>query len=314
MATGTTSTVQVDPEVNLFFDNILLDRHEPYYVFGMFAQERRLPQKNSRNVIHRRYDNLADALTPLVEGVTPSKSQISKFDIMTSVSTYGNVVELTDDVVITVQDQTSNEVADMLNQNAYSTFDKIVRNMLVATAAQIDSLNGVNGRVITEPTITDLELVVDYVVNNNGKKLSPNIQGTNAFGTAPVWASYWLIIASQLRSDFKNLSNFLPTSDYPNQQTVLQSELGSCDETRLVMTTEAYVDNSLGFPVYSNIYTAANSYGVVSIDDLSLESIIKPLGAGEDALNQRQTFGWKGRFGCSILDDSWVANYRCSKG
>jgi hypothetical protein len=37
MAAGTTTTVQVDPEVNLYFDNILLDRHQPYYVHGYFA-------------------------------------------------------------------------------------------------------------------------------------------------------------------------------------------------------------------------------------------------------------------------------------
>ena len=68
MANGTTTTVQVDPEVNLFFDNILLDRHQPYYVHGYFAQERRIPQKNSKTAIFRRFDNLADALTPLTEG------------------------------------------------------------------------------------------------------------------------------------------------------------------------------------------------------------------------------------------------------
>ena len=92
------------------------------------------------------------------------------------------VVELSDDVIITVQDQTSNEVADMLAQNMASTYDKIVRNMLVATSAQIDCLNGVNGNAITEPTTTDLEIAVDFVTENNGKKLSPNQEGTNAFG------------------------------------------------------------------------------------------------------------------------------------
>lgn len=182
MATGTTTTVQVDPEVNLYFDNILLDRHQPYYVYGYFAQERRIPQKNSKNAIFRRFDNLADALTPLTEGVTPNAEQVSKFDITATVSQYGKVVELSDDVIITVQDQTANEVADMLAQNMASTYDKIVRNMLVATSAQIDCLNGVNGNAITEVTTTDLELAVDYVTENNGKKLSPNIEGTNAFG------------------------------------------------------------------------------------------------------------------------------------
>lgn len=68
MAQGITSTSQVDPEVGVYFDNILLDREQPYFPFGYFAQERRIPQKNSKTAIFRRYDNLSDALTPLSEG------------------------------------------------------------------------------------------------------------------------------------------------------------------------------------------------------------------------------------------------------
>ena len=314
MSVGTTTTVQVDPEVNLFFDNILLDRHQPYYTYGMFAQERRIPQKNSKNAIFRRFDNLSDALTPLTEGITPNSEQVNKFDITATVSQYGKVVELSDDVIITVQDQTSNEVADMLAQNMASTYDKIVRNMLVATSAQIDSLNGVNGSAITEVTTTDLELAVDYLTENNGKKLSPNQEGTNAFGTAPVWAAYWMIISTDLRTDFKNLSNFLATADYPRQQSVLEAELGSCDEVRLAMTSEGYKDTSVSPVVYANILLAANAYGRISIDDQSMEMILKPLGAGNDPLNQRQTMGWKGRLGSVILDDSWCINLRSTKG
>lgn len=305
MAAGTTTTVQVDPEVSLFFDNILLDRHQPYYIHGLFAQERRIPQKNSKTALFRRFDNLADALTPLTEGVTPAAEQVSKFDITAVVSQYGKIVQLSDDVIITVQDQTANEVADMLAQNMASTYDKIVRNMLAATSAQIDCLNGVNGNAITEVTTTDLELAVDYVTNNNGKKMSPNIEGTNAFGTAPVWAAYWMIISTALRTDFKNLANFNPTADYPRQMSVLESELGACDEVRLCMTSQAYVDQTVSPNVYYNFLFAANAYGLISIDDQSMEMIIKPLGAGEDGLNQRQTMGWKGRLGSVILDDSW---------
>lgn len=89
MANGTTTTTQVDPEVDIYFDNILLDRDQPYYVHGYFAQERRIPQKNSKSAIFRRFDNLANALTPLTEGVSPASEQVSKFDISATVSQYG---------------------------------------------------------------------------------------------------------------------------------------------------------------------------------------------------------------------------------
>jgi len=190
MANGMTTTTQVDPEVQIYFDNVLLDRHQPYFVYGYFSQQRRIPQKNSKQAIFRRFENLADALTPLSEGVTPAPEQVNKFDVTAVVSQYGKVVELTDDVIITVQDETSNEVADMLAQNQASTYDKTIRNMLVATASQISCLNGVNGNAITEVTVTDLELAIDYLVGNNGRRMAPNIEGRNMEGTAPVWQAY----------------------------------------------------------------------------------------------------------------------------
>ena len=202
----------------------------------------------------------------------------------------------------------------MLAQNMASTYDKIIRNMLVATAAQLNCLNGVNGNAITEVTTTDLELAVDFLEENNGKKMSPNIEGTNMFGTAPVWAAYWLIFNAQLRTDYKNLSTFNPTADYPRQQSVLEAEFGSCDEVRLVKTTEAYVNTAVSPNVFANLLFAANAYGRITIDDQSMEMIIKPLGAGEDPLNQRQTMGWKGRLGAVILDDSWCINLQSTKG
>src|SRR6187551_1911883 len=177
MANGMTTTNQVEPEVQIYFDNVLLDRHQPYYIYGYFSQQRRIPQKNSKTAIFRRFENFADALTPLTEGVTPASEQVNKFDVTAVVSQYGKVAELTDDVIILVQDETSNEVADMLSQNQASTYDKIIRNMLVATASQISCLNGLNGAAITEITVTDLELAVDYLVGNNGRRMAPNIEG-----------------------------------------------------------------------------------------------------------------------------------------
>lgn len=202
----------------------------------------------------------------------------------------------------------------MLAQNMASTYDKIIRNMLVATSAQIDCLNGVNGNAITEVTTTDLELAVDYLEGNNGKKMSPNVEGTNAFGTSPVWAAYWMIISTAIRTDFKNLSNFNPTADYPRQQSVLEAEFGACDEVRLVKTSQAYVNTSVSPNVYYNMLLAANAFGRITIDDQSMEMIIKPLGAGQDPLNQRQTMGWKGRLGAVILDDSWCVALLSTKG
>ena len=49
-----------------------------------------------------------------------------------------------------------------------------------------------------------------------------------------------------------------------------------------------------GCAVFSNLFIAQDAYGVVDIEGGGLETIIKPLGSGDDPLNQRSTVGWKG--------------------
>jgi N4-gp56 family major capsid protein len=299
-----TTTTQVDPEVTRYFDNILLDRRKPNFIHMIGAQVRRLPQKNSDTVIFRRFDNLSDALTPLSEGVTPNSEQVSKFDITAVTSQYGKVVELSDKVVITVQDDTSNEVADMLSQNMNSTLDKIVRNMLNATASQIACANGVNGGTPTELTQTDIDVAIDFLEGNNGVKFTPTLEGMDRFGTAPIWQSYWGLLHSDLRSDVKAVSSFLSRNQYPDPKEALQSELGSTDEVRWLMSSEVFESSG----TYNNVMFGQNAYARIAIDDLASEFIIKPLGHGEDRLNQRQSMGWKSFFASVILDDGWVVN------
>lgn len=299
-----TTTTQVDPDIDKYFDNILLDRRKPNFIYMIGAQQRRLPQKNSDTVAFRRFDNLTDALTPLSEGVTPNSEQVSKFDLTVVTSQYGKVVELSDKVIITVQDDTSNETADMLSQNMNSTIDKIVRNMLHATSSQIACANGVNGGTPTELTQTDIDIAIDSLETNNAVKFTPTLEGMDRFGTAPVWQSYWGLMHSKLRSDLKAVSSFLSKNQYPDPKDAVQSEIGSTDEVRWLMSSEGYVSSG----TYDNFIFGQNAYARIAVDDLSSEFILKPLGHGEDRLNQRQSMGWKSMFASIILDDGWIVN------
>lgn len=169
----------------------------------------------------------------------------------------------------------------------------------------------VNGQTPTEITQTDLDVVVDWLHGNNGKKFTPEIRGINAFGTAPVEAAYWAIIHTDLRKDLRALAAFETTAQYP-QQEALQAEIGSVDEERFVMTSAGSITS--GDPdIYNTFHFAQNAYGIVDIDEVATEMIIKPLGFGEDYLNQRQTMGWKGWFGAGIVVDEWMANLRVTK-
>ena len=65
------------------------------------------------------------------------------------------------------------------------------------------------------------------------------------------------------------------------------------ESARTVNKGDIAVMKSAGTAVYSTLILGEDAYGVTEIEGGGLEHITKPLGAGEDALNQRATCGWK---------------------
>lgn len=62
-----------------------------------------------------------------------------------------------------------------------------------------------------------------------------------------------------------------------------------------------------GRDVYSVLFLAENSYGVVDVDGMGLEMIYKAFGdGGSDPLNQIATNGWKAMQTSKILNENWI--------
>ncbi len=77
---------------------------------------------------------------------------------------------------------------------------------------------------------------------------------------------------------------------------------GAATITLKAARTEAPADNDVVYPgeagaagrdVYSTLVFGADAYGITEIEGLGLQFIYKPLGSGDDPLNQRATAGWK---------------------
>jgi len=306
-----TTTADLNPNPSNYMDRVLWDRQKRFDVHNLFGNARRLPAKNSDTLTVRRFDALDDTPVAATEGVTPALETITKADVDITVEQFIKVVALSDRVIVEDQSEDANEVADMLSQNMFEMLDKVTRDTLLATAVQIDCVNGVNGNAVTEITQVDLDVAVDYMEGNDGKRFTPNIYGTLAFGSNPVEEAYWAICHTDLRKDIRALASFLPTAAYP-QRDSLQAELGSTDEIRWVRTSAGSITS--GSPdIFNNFFFAQNAYAEVSIDEVATEMIIKPIGWGEDYANQRQTMAWKAMFGAGIVVDDWMGNLRATK-
>lgn len=290
----------------------LLQRSKPMNVHNLFGRAFTLPQKNTDTMAFRRQENLNSDPVVLPEGADPAPEVIQKFDINVTIQEFGKVVLLSRKVILTVEDDTANETADNLNQCMHTMLDKVTRDVWNSAVSLITCVNGVNGNAITELNEIDIARAIQYLDDNNTEKMTPVIEGTNRYGTGPIEEAYWCTSHVNLKQDWRAIPDFLTTSEYGAQESVLQAEFGAYNETRVVTSTLVQ-KSTANPPVYNNTFVGANAYGYVGLDEVSTEMILKPLGFN-DYLNRFQSMGFTAWFNAAILDDSHIICLQSTKG
>jgi len=306
-----TTTSQVGPGATLYYDRVLLLRAKPLQVHNRFAQQRSLPAKNTDTVKYRRYLSLATATTALTEGITPAGNSLSVTDMTVQLEQYGSYVTLTDKVQYIVEDNEMNEAADILGQQMGETLDELTRDMLASTASVYNCSGGTNGDTPTELTYGDIQAVVRTLKRQNAKVFVPYIRGEDRVGTSPVREAYWVMAHTDILDDLESVTNFVNTAQYPAQQNIEDGEWGAVGNTRWVLTSIGYINSAastLSADVYSCFTVAKDAYGAVELNEGMMKNIYKPLGHGNDPLDQRHTLGWKAFFGSRILNDNFMVN------
>lgn len=304
-----TTTAVLHPAVREYYDRLLLMTAYPKLIHTKFAQKRILPTKNGDTVVFRRYSRLATVPIPLVDGITPPGAPLSVTDIKARVSFYGNFVTFTNQVELTVEDRVLNESSRLLAQNMGQTIDEVTRDVLASTTSVLQCSNGVNGLTPTELSKADIDAAVQMLLSNDAEMISEVITGTNAFATSPIRPAFWGYVDTGILDDLEAVSNFVSTSNYPSQSTVLDAEWGSTGNVRWLYSSAGSV--SAATPaVYNNFIVGKEAYAVVHLGSETGEFYVEQLGSAgsADPLHQRGSVGWQHPFVARILNDSFMLN------
>lgn len=294
-----------------FYDRLLLVRLLPHLMHAMFAQVKDVPLNNTNVIKFRRYNSLSLATTALTPGVTPSTAALTVTDISATLSQYGNVIETSDELLDTTEDQYRNEITRLLAENAGQSLDQICRDVLVA-GTSIQYASTASSRVTVSSTmkmsLTEAREAVRTLKTNNARKITSMVNPTTGIDTIPLNSCFVGICHPNTTFDLKADSAFVPVENYPNQSDVMPGEVGKLDEIRFIETTYAKVFTAAGasgIDVYATLILAADAYGVSRLSGRAMETISKPLGSAgtADALNQRATEAWKAWFVTKILQD-----------
>lgn len=293
--TNVTTDTGMSVEMKTFYDKNLIRLAKPNLVHDQFGQKRPIPQGNGKTVEFRKFESLAKALTPLTEGVTPDGKKLTATNLTATVAQYGDYVTVSDILKMTTIDNTIVEATAILGDQAGRTLDTITRDVLAGGT----NVNYAGGRASRASlTTSDILKPIEFF------KAQAQLSGMNA---QMIDGSFVAIIHPYAAFDLMTSSEWIDVHKYADPEAIFQGEIGKLGNVRFVQTTEAKIwksqadncpsytesDTTKYYGVFSTLVLGANAYGVTEIEGGGLQTIVKPLGAGDDPLNQRSTIGWK---------------------
>lgn len=302
----------------------MLTRGAPHLVIEKFGQQYQMPTKQSRQGKWRRYNHLALATTPLVEGVTPSGSRVVVTDVTSELEQYGDFVPFSDQVEDFSEDPFLDQLTQVLGEQAAQTKETLSYNVLKG---------GTNVFYSAGSAITDVDVAINLTMQRrvtralkrqNAMHITNPVSSSASFRTEPIEAAFIALCHTDVESDVRRMEGFISTKQY-GTVTPWQNEIGAVEDCRylrstiftpfadsgeLVATTPGFLSTTgTRIDVYPIIYLAKDAYGIVSLkgkNNLSI-MVVNPKAASGDPLGQRGTAGWKFYHACVILNDAWMA-------
>lgn len=291
-----TAQQDLSPEMKTFYDKALIRLAEPNLVHDQFGQKRPIPAGNGKTIEFRKFNALPKALTPLVEGITPTGQLYGVTALTATVEQYGAYITTTDMLNLVAFDNNMAEITKLLASQAGRTSDTITRDVL-ATGTNVRYANGKTSR-------SNLA-AGDNLAISDIKKAVRDLKRVNA---QTIRGDFVAIVHPDVVFDLMNDDEWVDANQYAGSGRIFNGEIGKMYGVRFVESTEAKIVMQGTLPVYCTLVLGENAFGVTSINGGGIQTIAKQLGSGgtADPLNQRATVGWKLNKVAKILTQEYM--------
>lgn len=294
-----TTDAGMTAECKEYYVKELLENAQPQLVHTQFGQKKPIPKGSGKVIEWRKFSSLPPALTPLVEGVTPDGTKRTVSAIKASPYQYGDYIKHTDVLQSTALDSVIIEDCKEQGNQAGKTIDVVTRNAMQATT-NVMYAGGKTSR--SALTVNDKLTVKDiFRAVNELKRLD----------ITPIDGYYICILHPDVETDVMTSDEWTDIQKYSNAQAIYEGEIGKIGKCRFVESSNAKIYKEGALAVYGVLFLGANAYGVTKLEGLGLDYIVKPLGYGDDPLNQRSSTGWKATSGAVLLNEAAIMRYEC---
>jgi len=324
----------ISPRTAGYATKELLKRAQPLLITERFGQVDPQGQRKTKTRKWRRYNSLPRAMAPLAEGIPPTGHKLTFSDVQVTLEQYGSVIELTDVIEDTHEDPVLDEMISLVSEQAAETVEQL-RYHVLRGGTNVFYANGVTARgsVASPPTRGDIRLIVRSFSRARAHKFTRTIRPSANYGTEPVAPAFWAFGHTDLDSDLRGLTGFVPVEKYAEANGVMDGEIGKLESVRFVLTSEfepwyaagasgttylsngAAVGSAAAADVYPLIFVARDSYAIVPLSGKnSVTPIVlnpnKP--SASDPLGQKGSVGWKTYQATAVLNQQWMARLECA--
>ena len=291
-----------------FYDKILLTMlRQTEFAHRKFAKKKSLPKNFGDTINFRRYTKLAVNTTPLTEGVTPDGKLASGGSITASIDQYGDVMFFTDKVSNEQMDDVITEYTIELGYQAQESLDIIARDAILSEASvfyagantDIDALDATD-----VPTIDDFRKIALAMKQDHIKP----VRGTS---------KYVCLVSPAVMYDLMDDQKLEKYMQFGMTNAPLKENMvADIYDLRFMEVLNAKSEANANTPVvdvHHSIVLGDEAYGDIELEANGNVKIIKKgLGSAgtDDALNQRQSVGWKvNGYACKVLTPIAVYDY-----
>lgn len=310
----------ISPRTAAYAEKELLKRGLPYLVLEKFGQAKALPSNSTKVEKFRRYNALSNTPVTLTEGVTPASQMLTVTDVTATLAQYGGLVQISDVILDTHEDNTLNESVVLLGEQAAQMIEnmrfgvvKAGTNVLYANGASRNAVNSVLTTAIQRKAVRSLK-------RQNARPITTIVRSTPSYGTENVSPGFVGLIHPDLEGDVRAMTGFTPSEKY-GSISPWENEIGKVDDVRYVSSSifTPFADaggakgtmlssGGTSADVYPVLFLGRDAYGLIALKGqyALTPMVVNPKPSDSDPLAQRGSVSWKAYQTCVILNDAFM--------
>lgn len=314
--------------IGIYAASKLLKTADTKLVLDKFGLSESMPANKGDTIRWRRIKPFPVNLSTLIEGVTPPATNIEFETVNASLYQYGARYAYTDVANDLLDLNFLNPTIEEAAKQAALTRELLIWNTLKSGGTTFYSNGSVPTDVNTPVDSDAIRAIIQHLDRNHATKVAKMIKAGPNFSTEPIRPGYIAVGHIDLQRDLEEMDGYVPVENYASYSPVSEYEVGSLNGVRFILTPHLSPDLGAGsatlngmrntngaVDVYTLVVFGSDAYGTVALKGMNSVQVKgrKPemLTPG-DALGQRGEIAWKFWHANTILNDNWIANFKCA--